>query len=79
MSHNMEKQSKTDVQTGTRARNIEGLPPDLPDHFFRTTDNPETGAKAGDLDLTQVTAKDAYRLFQKMGIKLPIIQVGPNR
>ena len=75
MSHNMDKGTKMSMQTGSKARNMEGLPPDLPDHFFRTEDDPETGIKAGELDLRQVTGKDAYRLFQKMGIKLPVIHV----
>jgi hypothetical protein len=75
MSHNMEKGTKMSTQPSTRAKSIEGLPPDLPDHFFRTTDDPDAGIKAGELDLRQVTGKEAYRMFQKMGIKLPVIQL----
>lgn len=83
MSYNMKKQSDDTKTNAPRAAGsgikhqqvVTGeLPQDLPDHFFRKDDDPEAGVKAGELDLRQVTGADAYRLFQKMGIKLPVIQ-----
>lgn len=75
ISYNMQKQTDSIKTGGTGvSRQVGGLPDDLPDYFFRKEDDPVAGVKKGELDLRQVTGADAHRLFQKMGIRLPIIQ-----
>lgn len=44
----------------TGGKTIDGLP----DHFYN---------KDGEIDLRQVTGKEAYQFFSKQGIRLPII------
>lgn len=69
----MQQQMDSPSEGARRVKSIPGLPADLPEHFFRKDDDPVAGVKAGELDLRQVTGDEARRLFQKMGIMLPVI------
>jgi hypothetical protein len=72
LSYQMEQKTKgigggsQGATSGKRRNNYAGqLPDDLPDHFFNAD---------GELDLRQVTGKEAHKLLSSMGIILPVIQ-----
>lgn len=60
--------SNTDTQVGrkSRRRQQDGVPENLPDHFYNEN---------GEVDLRQVTGAEAYKYFQKQGIRLPLVMV----
>ena len=70
MSASFEKDSagvreKAESIKTRRQRKTDGiLPEGLPDHFFN---------EDGEVDLRQVTGKEAYEFMMKQGIKLPVI------
>jgi hypothetical protein len=76
-SFNLEKRFKPLPEStgGEReTRNYGGVevPRDLPERFY--------DPKTGEIDLSRVTGSDAYKYFQKIGIRLPIFPVdGPRK